>query len=509
MSVIINTEPQYVATYDGRPSAYVFRLYATLNSQDITNNTSNITVTAYAYGRNGWGYNGFYTPTETIYVNGENKASATVSSIPTSGAEVTLCTWTGNIQHNADGSRAISVTASYAPNTSAYYYVPKANNVSATATLTTIPRASVPSVSNYTITNTTGSLTYTVTSRADFYHKAIWTLEGSSTTVTLGEIDTTTSSFTIANTALLSKLPAQASGSLSIEIQTFTDSGYTNQIGTSTTSATITVDTSAIKPTVSLGNIAINTSPHNTITVPVAGYSTLKSTYTTTRGNGASGVTTYFTASHGSMATATSTTTTGTATTGTLPASTSNYTFTLSAYAKDSRGAVSSTVSQTITVYGYSAPTATLSAYRTETSSSTAEDGAGLFVYVTFSGAMGASVNNQNSIQTTVCTYSGSISGTATNGAHYALADNQSVTFTLTVTDKITSSSAVASVAPAAYPLDLYDDGQGTVGAAIGGVAPAGGFAVFVDLHLYEGQKIIIHKTGGTTEVHDVSELFS
>lgn len=419
------------------------------------------------------------------------------------GSSTTYAT-TPYINHNADGTMNISVTFSFTGAS-----LVGSATIAETFALDTIPRASTPAVSNYTITNTTGSLTYTVTSRADFYHKAIWTLGGTSTTVTLGEINATTSSFTIANTALLAKLPARASGSISLEIETYSDSGYTTQIGSATTSATVTVDTSAIKPTTTLGNIAINTTPDNTITVPVAGYSKVQSAFTAAAGSGASGVTTYFSVSNGSMTTTTSTAASGTAVTDTIPASSSNYTLTISAYSKDSRGAVGSTVQKSVTVYGYTPPTATLTAFRTETSSSTTEDGSGLYVYVTFSGTVGASVNGQNSIQTTSCTYTGSISGTATTGAHYALADNQSVTFTLTVTDKVSSSGAVVSVASAAYPLDLYDDGQGTVGAAIGGVAPAGGFAVYVDLHLYEGQKIIIHKTGGTTETHDVTDLFT
>lgn len=468
-------------------------------TQDIQTNASTVSWSLKA-NTDGPGYK------RTVYnVEITIDGTATTSNRNTSYGDGSTI-WSGSrvVNHNNDGTKTLNISARLQIGQYSY-------NISGSGSwvLDTIPRASTPALNNYTITNTTGSLTYTITSRGDFYHKAIWTLGGSNTTVTLGEINATTSSFTLANTALLAKLPARASGSLSIEIETYTDSGYTNLSGTSTTSATITVDTSAIKPTVTLGNIAINTSPHNTITVPVAGYSKVQSAFTAAAGSGASGVTTYFSISNGSMTTTTSTAASGTAVSDTIPASTSNYTLTISAYAKDSRGAVSSTVQKSTTVYGYTAPTATLAAYRTETSSSTAEDGAGLFVYVTFSGAVGASINSQNSIQTTVCTYSGSISGTATNGAHYALADNQSVTFTLTVTDKITSSSAVASVAPAAYPLDLYDDGQGTVGAAIGGVAPAGGFAVFVDLHLYEGQKIIIHKTGGTTEIHDVSELFS
>lgn len=468
-------------------------------TQNIQTNASTISWTLKA-NTDGPGYK------RTVYnVEITIDGTATTSNRNTSyGDGATI--WSGSrvVNHNNDGTKTLNISARLQIGQYSY-------NISGSGSwaLDTIPRASTPALNNYTIVNTTGSLTYTVTSRGDFYHKAIWTLGGSSTTVTLGEINATTSSFTIANTALLAKLPARASGSLTLEIETYSDSGYLTQIGTATTSATITVDTSAIKPTVTLGNIAINTTPHNTITVPVAGYSKVQSAFTAAAGSGASGVTTYFSVSNGSMTTTTSTATSGTAVSDTIPASASNYTLTISAYAKDGRGAVSATVQKSVTVYGYTPPTANLTAYRTETSSSTTEDGSGLYVYVVFSGTVGATVNNQNSIQTTSCTYTGSISGTATTGAHYALADNQSVTFTLTVTDKVSSSGAVVSVASAAYPLDLYDDGQGTVGAAIGGVAPAGGFAVYVDLHLYEGQKIIIHKTGGTTETHDVTDLFT
>ncbi len=507
MAVIINTEPVYVSTYGGTSNAYVFRLYATLNSQSIANNTSNITVTAYAKGRNGWGYNQFTTPKDKIFVNNDEKASATVPSIPTSGAEIVLCTWTGDIAHNSDGTMTITVVASYDPNTTGYNYVPKSNSISATVTLTTIPRASEVSVNAYSITNTTGNLSYSVTSKANFYHKAIWTLNGTSTTVTLGQINTTTQNFTIRNTDLLNKLPTQTSGSVSITVKTYSDSGYATEIGENTASSTVTIDTSTIKPTVSLGNLATNTSPINNYAV--RGYSTIKSSWSVSGGSGTTSRTTYVSVSHGSMRTATSTSASGTATTNTVPSSTSNYTLTMYAYAKDGRGAVSDTVSKTITVYGYEKPTATLTAYRVATSSSTTEDGGGAYVYVTFSGTVNSSVNGQNTIQSTSCTYSGSISGTATNGAHYRLADNQNVTFTLVVTDKVSSSSAVVSVQSASYPLDLYDDGQGNVGGAIGGVAPRGGFAVYVDLHLYAVRNIVIHKRNGTTETHSVSELFN
>ena len=459
---------QYGATYGGASNAYQFYLVVTLNSQSTANNTSNITVTHSANGRNGWGYSGFSTPTSAITVGGTQRVSSTVSGIPTNGASVTLSTWTGNVTHNNDGTLSLAVSATYNPNTSGYSYVPRTNTLSGTITLPTIPRASDVSVSNYTISNTTGSISATITSRANFYHRWRWKVGSGSWSAwnDKGLISTTSSTVTVSNSNLLSRMPNDKSATFTIEVATYSDSNYSTHVGTKSASATLTV---TIKPSVSLGNIAINTSPISGYAV--AGYSTVKATWSATAGSGASNGTTYFTISTGSVTVSSSTASSGTVTSTTIPGSASNYTLTITAYTVDSRGLRSDNVSKSITVYGYQPPTATLSAYRVADSTSTTEDGAGVYVYVTFSGAVRSSVNNQNSIQSTTCTYSGSISGTATNGQHIALADSQSATFTLTVTDKVTSSTAIVSVAPALYPLDLYDNGQGTVGVGFGTTA--------------------------------------
>lgn len=465
---------QYGATYGGTSNAYQFYLEVILNSQSVEDNTSNITINHKANGRNGWGYNGFSTPTSAISVSGTQKVSSTVRSIPTSGSVVTLSTWTGNVTHNSDGTLSITVSATYNPNTSSYSYVPRTNTISGTVTLTTIPRASDVSVSNYSITNTSGSLSATITSKANFYHKWRWKIgSGSfSSWTNKGLISTTSSTVTVANTSLLSGMPTSTSATFTIEVRTYSDSGYATLVGTKTATCTVSVNTSNIKPSVTLGNIALNTSPISGYAV--AGYSTVKSSWSASGGYGTTSNTTYFTVSNGSLTSTSSTSASGTVTSNTIPQSASNYTLTISAYSKDSRGAVSDTVSKSITVYGYQPPTATLSAYRVADSTSTTEDGAGVYVYVTFSGAVRSTVNSQNSVQSTVCTYSGSISGTATNGQHIALADSQSATFTLTVTDKVTSSTVIVSVAPALYPLDLYDNGQGTVGVGFGTTAESG-----------------------------------
>jgi hypothetical protein len=325
------------------------------------------------------------------------------------------------------------------------------------------------SVSSFSITSSSGNaFSWSITAKSSSFYNRLRYSIGNKTNITSNKGQGSSSGY-FTNQELLSALPTSTSGSLTVYCDTYSNSGYTNLIGTKSVVITVSVNTANIKPSVSLGNISLNSTPITNYAV--AGYSKVQSAWSTTNSYGASSVTTYFTTSHGSLATTSSTSTSGTTVSGTIPSSSANYTLTISAYAKDSRGATSSTVSKSITVYGYTPPTATLNAYRVASSSSTTEDGAGTYAYVTFSGAVSSSVNSKNTIQSTTCTYSGSISGTATNGGHYALSDTQTVTFTLTVRDKVTSSTTAKTIATASYPLDLYDNGSGTVGVGLGTVA--------------------------------------
>lgn len=452
--------------------------------QDTANNRSKVRYKAYLEGASStssWG-----TGSYTVTINGASTSGSIQYDF--SSAKKWYCIGSdsgyrtsGYISHNSDGTKSITVSFNF----SGASLVGSAT-ISETFTLNTIPRASDVAVSNYTVANTTGSLSATITSRANFYHRWRWKVGSGSWSGwnNKGLIATTSSTVTVSNSNLLSRMPNDKSATFTIEVATYSDSGYATLVGTKSASATLTV---TIKPSVSLGNIAINTSPISGYAV--AGYSTVKATWSATAGSGASNGTTYFTISTGSVTASSSTASSGTVTSTTVPGSASNYTLTITAYTVDSRGLRSDDVSKSITVYGYQPPTATLSAYRVADSTSTTEDGAGVYVYVTFSGAVRSTVNNQNSIQSTACTYSGSISGTATNGQHIALADSQSATFTLTVTDKVTSSTAIVSVAPALYPLDLYDNGQGTVGVGFGTTAVPN--RVTSALHIFVGESFM------------------
>ena len=462
-----------MAEYTATSGSYTTTLTVTEGTYNVANNTSPVTFTLTLKKNSGTGlWNNDSCPW-SININGTSYSGTFTYDFRDYSSLTLKSSTTQTITHDGDGSKKIAVSASVNMDNTPYVYT---MSPSGTLTLTTIPRASDVSVSNYSIANTTGSISATITSKANFYHKWRWKLgSGSwSSWANKGLISTTSSTVTVANTTLLAQLPTATSGSFNIEVATYSDSGYSNHVGTKSATCTVSVNTSNIKPSVSLGNIGLNSSPISGYAV--AGYSKVQSAWTTTNSSGATSVTTYFTVSTGSLATTSSSSTSGTVVSNTIPSNASNYTLYIYAYAKDSRGAVSSTVNKSITVYGYQPPTANLSAYRTSSSSSTSEDGAGTYAYVTFSGAVRSSVNSQNTIQSTVCTYSGSISGTATNGGHYALADTQTVTFTLTVTDKVTSSTASVTIATASYPLDLYDDGNGHIGAGIGVVAESDTF---------------------------------
>lgn len=465
-----------MANYDVTSGSYTLRLTVNETATSTPNNTSTVTFSLELIKNSGSGLWNNNNCSWSINING-TAYSGTFTYDFRSYSSLTLKSNTTQvIEHDSDGTKSISVSA-YANMDNTPYVYPL--NASGTLALTTIPRASDVSVSNYSIVNTTGSLSATITSKANFYHRWRWKLaDGSwSSWTNKGAINNTSATVTVANTTLLAQLPSATSGAFTIEVETHSGTAYSSAtlIGTKQATCTVSVDTSKIKPSVSLGNIGINSSPISNYAV--AGYSKVQSAFTATKSSGASGVTTYFTVSHGNLATTSSTATSGTVVSNTIPSNASNYTLTIYAYAKDSRGAISDTVSKAITVYGYQPPTATLKAYRTTSSSSTNEDGAGTYAYVTFSGAVRSTVNSQNTVQSVACTYSGSISGTATSGGHYALADNQAVTFTLTVTDKVTSSTAVVNITSAIYPLDLVDDGNGHVG---------GGFATLAEINKFK-----------------------
>ena len=344
-----------------------------------------------------------------------------------------------------------------------------------TFTLDTVALASTLSASVTTISNITAesstAVIFTVTSKGNYYHTLSYgQTEASATTITsINNVNNTSATASITKTQVLAKFPTVTQGTLYGYLKTYSDSAKTTQIGaTAKVSISVTIASSVV-PIVTVGNIAVNSSPISGYLV--AGYSTAKSELSGTAGSGSTIASYNWTWSYGTAQESTGSYS-GTSTTAysdAVIANTANYTLKITATVTDARGRTSAAVEKTITVYGYSKPTLTTNIYRTNTNTSTTRDDGGAYVYIQFSGAVGASVNNQNTIQSTTCTASGGISGSQTSNTWKSLALTSTATFTVTTTDKVSSTTTSIYVGKAAFPLQLYDNGSGTVGLYGGG----------------------------------------
>lgn len=292
-------------------------------------------------------------------------------------------------------------------------------------------------------------------------------------------------------------MPTSTSGTLTFTLETFTDSAMTNKTGTSTATCSISINTSNIKPSVSLGTIGVNTP--SSFTNLVAGYSTAKVTVTSTNSRGASSFSTSFTISKGSLSANSTSSTSYTLTTNTLPSGTSNYTFTITATITDSRG-VSATASKTSgTVYGYATPVISAQFYRVAESGSSTADPIGAYVYRSFSATQSYTVNGWNNTLTVTAKQDGT---TVTSGTTSALADTSSATLVVTATDKVTTVTKTLTVGTATFPLDLYDDAEGTVGVGMGTTAVGGEVRSSMDIRIMKDNLTMVRGYADTGNIY-------
>ena len=462
----------------GAYSDYYLRLYfeETVNT---TANTSTVTVSLYGYTERAesicsWNNSGGNSISVTIdgttdTLSGQNVDTADWRA---SGGKL-LHSYTKTIAHNTDGTKTIAVNGSLAYLGGGSSLVAGTYSTgSVSQALTTIARAStVGTISGTNINSTSGNVTINISKKNAAYYDRIVTTGAVSKTINIGQ----GTSGTIPWTNILDAMSSSASATLSITVRTYSDIGYTNLIGTNTGSANITISTSAIKPSVSWGAITANSGGLSGNLV--AGKSTAKATWTVTNARGASVSSVRITGSNCTISSgASSTSASGTPVTATLPANSSaNYSITLTATVTDSRGATATATTTAKTVYLYKNPSVTLRAYRTATNSSTTEDPAGGYVYVTYSASVGASVNGANSISSTTTSPSG-----VTSGSWRAVSASSTYTVSVTATDAAGgSTTARAQVSTALVPLSLYSNSAGTsVGVGIGGSAVAGKMTV-------------------------------
>lgn len=392
MATFIDDRSTYwVVSGGGSPDSYgdyryYWRLEYEQSSTDKANNRTKIIVSYYIQKDKSQGTNldfGYPSGTSTAYINDSSVGSVSSSSgsisTGTSYQLVYLGQRTTYVNHNANGKGSFTFRASgFGKGTSTSTY-----------SLPTIPRNSVlGDISTFTVDNgTTVPITKYVSS---YYDKLqIYQLVNNSYTLikTINGI-TNGSTVTFSNNELntiYNNVPSlQSAATLKFTLSSYSDSGYTTQVGTSN-SKTVTANLVIVAPTFSGFTYVDSNSQTTALTgnslMIVGGKSTLKITLTSAQK--ASANTRQTTISHYIV---NNETVAKSVMEGNSGYSIANYPYdNVSVYAVDSRGTASNYVSYSFTQHNVFVPYENVSK-STQQSYSRSDNGVGKFVSVSFGG---------------------------------------------------------------------------------------------------------------------------
>lgn len=176
----------------GQTDKYSLLLDVSEKSYSIENNTSQ--VEWWVGIRSNTAYHNHYGLSETYVVNINGTVVHNAVHTPTvnSGATVWVASGTTTVSHNADGSKTVAVSASF-NNADRGTYLPTTGSCSGSLKLTTIPRATVPSVDKpsldcgsvikFTGTSASSNFSHKLYSSWNGEEKLIATLDKGSTAV--------------------------------------------------------------------------------------------------------------------------------------------------------------------------------------------------------------------------------------------------------------------------------------------------------------------------------------
>lgn len=221
-------------------------------SPNVTNNTSNITVSLIIQKTSGntlGAYNLDKYPTVSLSVNGSAKTPTIVYIDTRNYAKCVFATWTDDVSHNADGTLSCPIVASFTHYGSDSL---TGGELSGNAVLDTIPRASTPTVSASSVQM--GSAVTITTNRASssFTHTLSYSFGGATGTIATG----VGASYAWTVPDLASRVNNATSGTCTITCQTYSGSTL---IGTKTVSLTLTVP-SRTAPTLSASSVVMGSS---------------------------------------------------------------------------------------------------------------------------------------------------------------------------------------------------------------------------------------------------------
>nr|DAP60416.1 MAG TPA: protein of unknown function DUF859 [Caudoviricetes sp.] len=343
-----------MAKFSNSSGSLYLNLYVDQGSQSITANTSTVNWRM-TVSRTGAYYTHNHQGDSTLSLNldGQN-VHYSYPTWETSGEEYTLASGSSTISHNADGTKTLPISCTFNPNNGLHGTI----TVSASLSLTTIPRSSSVSVSAGVIGS---SVTININRQSSsFKHTVRYAWAGKSGTIATN-VDTSTS-WTIP-IDFASDIPNSASGTGTIYVDTYSGSTKT---GTQSTTLTASVPAN-IKPTFSgvtlsdVNGAAQNLIPNGNTFIQVI--SNIKVAFNGAVGSYGSSITGYYAEIVGKNQ---STSSNG----GGLGIMNYHGTIKIRASVSDSRGRWSDTKEVSVTVLEYFAPALSFSIARTGSTSS-------------------------------------------------------------------------------------------------------------------------------------------
>lgn len=210
-----------------------YTITITQNSQNITNNTSNVTVSVRFY-RTNTGYETYGSGTVYCKINGVQYSTSVTSSQKITSSGIVLFSKTLNIAHNADGTKTL--------NTSAWisHSVVTSSEQSYSEALATIPRATTPTLSSSSFDMGSSITISTPRASSSFTHTLTYQFGSLSGTIATGVATSRTWNVPL---TLANAIPNATSGTGSITCQTYNGSTL---IGTKSVPFVVKVPTSVV-----------------------------------------------------------------------------------------------------------------------------------------------------------------------------------------------------------------------------------------------------------------------
>ena len=305
------------------------------NSQNIANNTTNVTVKVWCK-RTNTGYTTTGNGTCYCTINGTQYSASITSSQSITSTPRELFTKTMDIAHNSDGTKTLSTSARITHSRFSSTGTGSYNQV-----LTSIPRVSTFSLNTSTVTLGSTALTVTINkSSSSFTHKVYYKF--GNINVLKYDGSGTSTSFT-PSISDCSQIPNAVSGTGQIVVETYNGS---TKLGQNSANITLKVPDS-VKPSFNSLVAELVANDINTSYGYVQNKSQCKLSISGSVGSYGSSITNYYISGGGFTGNS------ATATTGVLTQSGS---ITFSAYVTDSRGRRSDTKTVTINVKEYANP---------------------------------------------------------------------------------------------------------------------------------------------------------